>query len=219
MCIGVQTGFVPVFCPERAKTRDRHWFAPLTVNETEATQTDIDLLQRIAAQDREAFAEFYDRQAPLMFSVACKILNDPNEAEDVLQETFVQLWEKARNFDPRLGKPSSWMATLTRNKAIDRIRASQRRSRLMEQAGAEMAITAEGKDSVNEQMYGADKARLIQSVIGELPAEQRRAIELAYFGGLTQSEISEQLNEPVGTIKARIRRGLLKLRDQLEGLL
>jgi len=68
-------------------------------------------------------------------------------------------------------------------------------------------------------MYGADKARLIQSVIGELPAEQRRAIELAYFGGLTQSEISEQLNEPVGTIKARIRRGLLKLRDQLEGLL
>lgn len=219
MCLGAQTEMVPVFCPIGRSTTGTLLLADRPVNEPDATQTDIALLQRIAAQDRAAFAEFYDRQAPLMYSVACKILNDPAEAQDVLQETFVQLWEKARNFDPRLGKPSSWMATLTRNRAIDRIRASQRRLRLIEQAGAELAISAGENDTVNEQMLGADKARLIQSVIGELSPEQRQAIELAYFAGLTQSEISEKLNEPVGTIKARIRRGLLKLRDQLEGLL
>ena len=219
MCLSAQSDFARIFPSVGERLAGAWRLSDEPVNEPDSTQKDIELLQRIAAQDREAFAEFYDRHAPLMFSVACKVLNDANEAEDVLQETFVQLWEKARNFDPRLGKPASWMATLTRNRAIDRIRASQRRSRLMEQAGAEFSIVAEGAPSVNEQIHGADNSRLIQNAIVDLPAEQRRAIELAYFGGLTQSEISEKLNEPVGTIKARIRRGLLKLRDQLEGLL
>lgn len=189
------------------------------VNDETAPDLDGELLRRIGAGDRDAFAEFYDRYSTLMFSVACKILNNSNEAEDVLQETLVQIWEKAERFDPKLGKASSWAATLVRNKAIDRIRASQRRSRLAEDAGAELAITNEVADTANEAVHGHDKARLIQSAIGELPAEQRHAIELAYFSGLTQDEISKKLNEPLGTIKARIRRGLLKLRDQLEGLL
>jgi RNA polymerase sigma-70 factor, ECF subfamily len=189
------------------------------VNETASPDQDVELLRRIAAQDRAAFAEFYDRHAALMFSVASKILNQAAEAEDVLQETCVQIWEKAGNFDPKLGKASSWVATLARNKAIDRIRASQRRSRLAEEAGAEFAITHEAGDTANEAIHGGDKARLIQSAITGLPAEQRRAIELAFFSGLTQDEISKKLNEPLGTVKARIRRGLLKLRDQLEGLL
>jgi RNA polymerase sigma-70 factor, ECF subfamily len=177
------------------------------------------LLRRIGIGDRAAFAEFYDRNSRLMFSVASKILNDAGEAEDVLQETFVQIWEKARKFDPKLGKPSSWVAIMVRNKAIDRIRASQRRSRLAEESGAEFAIASEVNDTANEAIHGHDKAKLIQSAIVELPMEQRHAIELAYFSGLTQDEISKKLNEPLGTIKARIRRGLLKLRDQLEGVL
>ena len=189
------------------------------VNDEATPDLDGELLRRIAAGDRDAFAEFYDRYSTLMFSVACKILNNSNEAEDVLQETCVQIWEKAERFDPKLGKAASWAATLVRNKAIDRIRASQRRSRLAEEAGAELAITNEVADTANEAVHGHDKAKLIQSAIGELPAEQRHAIELAYFSGLTQHEISKKLNEPLGTIKARIRRGLLKLRDQLEGLL
>jgi len=189
------------------------------VNEPVASDQDVELLQRIARQDRTAFAEFYDRHATLMFSVAAKILNNTGEAEDVLQETFVQVWEKAARFDPKLGKASSWVATLTRNKAIDRIRASQRRSRLAEQAGAEFAIVGEVDDTTNEAIHDHDKAKLIQSAIVELPAEQRHAIELAYFSGLTQDEISKKLSEPLGTIKARIRRGLLKLRDRLEGVL
>ena len=194
-------------------------FFPPRVNDEAAPDQDGELLRRIGAGDRDAFAEFYDRYSTLMFSVACKILNNSNEAEDVLQETCVQIWEKAERFDPKLGKASSWAATLARNKAIDRIRASQRRSRLAEEAGAELAITNEVADTANEAIHGHDKAKLIQSAIGELPAEQRHAIELAYFSGLTQHEISEKLKEPLGTIKARIRRGLLKLRDQLEGLL
>jgi len=189
------------------------------VNDESAPERDGELLRRIAAGDRAAFAEFYDRHSTLMFSVACKILNDQSEAQDVLQETFVQVWEKAGKFDPNLGRASSWVATLTRNKSIDRIRASQRRGRLAEEAGVETAIANEAADTANEAVHGHDKARLIQSAITELPLEQRKAIELAYFSGLTQHEISEQLKEPLGTIKARIRRGLVKLRDELEGRL
>src|SRR5580704_3987497 len=100
------------------------------VNEMSAPDQDVELLRSIASQDRAAFAEFYDRHSTLMFSVAAKILNDASEAEDVLQESFMQIWEKAARFDPELGKASSWAAILVRNKAIDRIRASQRRTRL-----------------------------------------------------------------------------------------
>ena len=189
------------------------------VNEPVPSDQDGELLRRIAAQDRAAFAEFYDRHSTLMFSVAAKILRDTSEAEDVLQETFAHLWEKAGSFDPQLGKASSWVVTMARNKAIDRIRASQRRNRLAEEAGVEFAIATEAADTANEAVFGHDKAKLIQSAIVELPEEQRHAIELAYFSGLTQDEISQKLNTPLGTIKARIRRGLLKLRDQLEGVL
>jgi RNA polymerase sigma-70 factor, ECF subfamily len=189
------------------------------VNETPSPDRDVELLKRIAQQDNNAFAEFYDRHATLLFSVASKILREPGDAEDVLQETFVLIWEKAASFDPKLGKASSWAAVLVRNKAIDRIRASQRRSRLNDEAGAEMAIARETDSTVNEAVHGHDKAKMIQTAIVELPEEQRHAIELAFFSGLTQHEISKKLNQPLGTIKARIRRGMLKLRDQLEGLL
>jgi RNA polymerase sigma-70 factor, ECF subfamily len=193
-------------------------FATL-VNEQESKDRDIELLRHIAAGDRTSFAEFYDRHSTLMFSVACRILNDAGEAEDVLQEAFLQIWEKAAMFDPKLGKASSWAAILVRNKAIDRIRTWQRRTRLAEEAGAEQGIAANVENTANETIYGHENAKLVQSAIVELPVEQRQAIELAFFSGLTQDEISKKLNQPLGTIKARIRRGLLKLRDQLEGIL
>jgi RNA polymerase sigma-70 factor, ECF subfamily len=218
MNVCTQIGFVEALPMFRARLSWRSSFAIL-VNEQGSQDHDFELLRQIAAGDRASFAEFYDRHSTLMFSVACKILNDTNEAEDVLQEAFMQIWEKAAKFDPKLGKASSWAAILVRNKAIDRIRASQRRTRLAEEAGAEQASTAKVDDTANEAVYGHEKANMIQSAIVELPSEQRQAIELAYFSGLTQDEISKKLNQPLGTIKARIRRGLLKLRDQLEGLL
>jgi RNA polymerase sigma-70 factor (ECF subfamily) len=179
----------------------------------------IELLRRIGAKDRAALAEFYDKYATLLFSIAFKILNNSPEAEDVLQEAFVQIWEKAGDFDSNLGKPLGWAITLVRNRAIDRIRASRRRDILTQEAGAEFAIATELSETANETVHGHEKSKLIHSAIVELPAEQRRAIELAFFSGLTQNEISEKLNEPLGTVKARIRRGLLKLREQLEGVL
>ncbi len=217
MNICAQTGLAQVwgfFQPTPASARP--YFAP-SVNEQENKELDVELLRQIADGNRAAFAQFYDRHSTLMFSVACKILSDTSEAEDVLQEVFVQIWEKAKSFDPKLGKASSWAAILVRNKAIDRLRASQRRTRLAEDAEAEFVLP-DSSESANDAAYGHEKAKLIQSAIGSLPEEQRRAIELAYFSGLTQNEISEKLGEPLGTIKARIRRGLLKLRDQLEGL-
>jgi RNA polymerase sigma-70 factor (ECF subfamily) len=221
MSISAQAEFVHTLRFFEAKSGDDFLFLFLAkpVNELEDKNHNVELMRLIATGDRAAFAEFYDLHSTLMFSIAVKILNDVNEAEDVLQETFFQIWEKAAKFDPKLGKASSWVAILVRNKAIDRIRASQRRTRLAEEAGVEFAVVAEVNDTANEVVHGHDKAKLIQSAIVELPAEQRNAIELAYFSGLTQNEISKKLNEPLGTIKARIRRGLLKLRDQLEGVL
>jgi RNA polymerase sigma-70 factor, ECF subfamily len=212
------TGFVGAFPVLPGMFATRLSFATL-VNEQDSQNRDIELLRQIAAGDRTSFAEFYDRHSTLMFSVACRILRDPSEAEDVLQEAFMQIWEKAAKFDPKLGKASSWAAILVRNKAVDRIRASQRRIRLAEEAGAEQGAVNNVDDTANEAVYGHEKANLIQSAIVELPMEQRQAIEMAYFSGLTQDEISKKLNQPLGTIKARIRRGLLKLRDQLEGIL
>jgi len=190
-------------------------------NVTETNQTDpnrdVELLRRISEGDRSAFSEFYDHYSPLFFSVALRILNDHKEAEDVIQEVFLQIWEKAGNFDSRLGKPSSWGVTFVRNKSIDRIRSSVRRAKLMESAAAEVDSTPE-MPSANETLHGRDKAELIRTAVTTLPQEQRQAIELAFFKGLTQHEISEKLSEPLGTIKARIRRGMMKLREKLEGL-
>jgi len=217
MSMCAQTSLVQVF--PAFSGRPARSFAVIIepVNQPETQDRDVALLRQIAAGDRTAFAEFYDRHSTLMFSVAMKILNDNSEAQDVLQETFLQIWEKAGKFDPKLGKASSWVAIMTRNKAVDKIRASQRRSRLADEAATAHAIAAEVADTVNENLHGHEEAKIIQAAIVGLPEEQRHAIELAYFSGLTQDEISKKLNTPLGTIKARIRRGLLKLRDQLEG--
>jgi RNA polymerase sigma-70 factor, ECF subfamily len=180
---------------------------------------DVELLRRIGDGDRSAFGSFYDQYSGLLFSVAVKILNDAKEAEDVLQEVFMQIWNKADAYDPLLGKPASWAVTLTRNKAIDRIRASNRRSKLLEQATVEANVAADHFPSANEKLHGRENAQMIRSVVAALPLDQRRAIEMAFFSGLTQDEIAKNLNEPLGTIKARIRRGMLKLREKLEGCL
>ena len=190
-----------------------------TVSEANFPERDheIELLRRISNGDRAAFSEFYDHYSSLLFSIAVKILQDPKEAEDVLQDVFMQIWEKAGAFNPKLGKPATWAITFVRNKAIDRIRASQRRLRLVESATSDAVPAATESVSANEFLYGREKAELIRSAVVGLPGDQRQAIEMAFFSGLTQNEISEQLHEPLGTIKARIRRGMLKLRERLEG--
>jgi RNA polymerase sigma-70 factor (ECF subfamily) len=180
------------------------------------SRSDADVIRRIRAGDRAAFLEVYDRYAPLLLSVAARVLGDRREAEDVLQDVFTQIWHKSSGYDAELGSLSSWAVTLTRNKAIDRIRASTRRRRLME----EIAISAETAadapmPSANELLHGRERAQHIRAALADLSADQRQVIELAFFAGLSRSEIAARLGQPLGTIKARIRRGMLRLREQL----
>ena len=176
------------------------------------------LVRRIAQGDRAALAALYDLYAKPLYSFAVRVVGDAKEAEDVLQEVFLQLWEKAGQFDEQDGRPFNWAVTMTRHKAIDRLRARQRRRRVLvetaesESLGEVAESSAPGPDS-----FGHDQAAQIRTAVQELPGEQRHAIELAFFGGLTHFEIAAQLREPLGTIKARIRRGILRLRDGLEG--
>lgn len=175
---------------------------------------EITLLQRVGAGDRTAFAELYDRFSQVLFAAAYRILNEREAAEDVLQDVFLQIWEKAPLYDSSRGKPLTWAITLTRNKAIDRLRANQRRHRLRDEMEKE-AGTDERLDD-HDSLQAVDlieKGGLVRTALQNLPKEQRQAIELAFFSGLTQAEIAEQLGEPLGTIKARIRRGMMKLRE------
>lgn len=180
---------------------------------------EIRLFGRIRAGDTATFAEFYDRHVGLLFGVAYRILGDTHEAEDVLQEAAVLIWERAPLYDASLGKPLSWAVTLTRNKAIDRLRSGHRKSRLHEQAANEAGFGEDTEPAAPQETMTSETSAFVRNALGSLPAEQRRAIELAFFGGLTQIEIAEQLAVPLGTIKARIRRGMLALRDILEGRL
>jgi RNA polymerase sigma-70 factor (ECF subfamily) len=181
----------------------------------ESTEDGIQLLGRVARGDREAFAQFYDRFAGVLYATALKILQDAKEAEDVLQEVFLQIWDKAGNYDPNLGKPLTWTLTLMRHRAIDRLRSTQRRYKLVADATPEIAARqpSEGGN------FDADQNLIVRQAVQSLPTGERTAIELAFFGGLTQDEISQNLQQPLGTIKARIRRGMLKLRGSLEGKL
>ncbi|MCE9612356.1 MAG: sigma-70 family RNA polymerase sigma factor [Chthoniobacter sp.] len=180
-------------------------------------EAEIELLRRVAAGDRRCFEELYDRLSGVLFSVAYRVLNNQEAAEDVLQDVFIQIWEKAPLYDPERGKPLTWAVTLTRNKAIDRLRAIQRRHRLQDAVEKE-ALTFEQFDdrSSVEAVEGMESGAMVRAAIRKLSPDQRQAIELAFFSGLTQTEIAERLGEPLGTVKARIRRGMMKLRDVIE---
>ncbi len=180
---------------------------------------DVQLLRRIARRDRAAFSQLYDRYAGVLYSTVVRILNNPDEADDVLQEVFVQLWEKAPTYDPALGKPFNWAMTMTRHKAIDRLRALRRRYLFIGEITVEAEDEARDFSSGPDEVFTQDQAALVRSAVATLPLEQRQAIEMAFLGGMTQNEIADSLRQPLGTVKARIRRGMLKLRDSLRPLL
>jgi RNA polymerase sigma-70 factor, ECF subfamily len=180
-----------------------------------AAQDDLALLRGIARQDREALAALYDRYARPLFATAVRILGDQGEAEDVVHDVFITVWDKSVDFDTSRGTPIAWIMTLTRNRAIDRIRTRRRRSEIIEQAADTDLPHAQGgetADAADSAMWH-DQATQVRAALQSLPTEQREALQLAFFGGLTQVEIAERLQTPLGTVKARIRRGLLRLRD------
>ncbi|MBL9203371.1 MAG: sigma-70 family RNA polymerase sigma factor [Opitutaceae bacterium] len=183
----------------------------------EREEIDARLVQRMAAGDRRALGDLYDRFSGPLLGAAIRILRDQAESQDVVHDAFVAMWEKAGTFDTARGNAFAWAVTLVRNRAIDRVRMRRRRSELLGEAAptdlgyAEAATEASGSEAAAQ----GDEARAIRAAVATLPLEQKRAVELAFFGGLTQEEIARQLAEPLGTVKARIRRGLLKLRDSL----
>jgi RNA polymerase sigma-70 factor (ECF subfamily) len=183
-----------------------------------AEEQQTKLLRRIADQDRQALAEFYDQVASVLFSMSVRILSDSHEAEEVIQDVFVQIWDKAATFDPEMGAPFHWALSITRNRSIDRLRARQRRTRLMSELEEAAAAGPSPETGSAQTALGDDELAAVRSAVGGLPRDQRQAIEMAFFGGLTHLEIAEALKEPLGTIKARIRRGMLKLREGLEEL-
>ena len=177
---------------------------------------ELDLLARVAKRERAAFEQLYDRYANILYATAMKFLKEDADAQDVVQDVFIQIWDKAKLYDPAKGKPLTWALTLTRNRSIDRIRAIQRRTRLRDDF--EKETVADESAGIREALSGVDaseKSQILRDAVGRLSPEQRKVIELAFFGGLTQSEVADRLGEPLGTVKARARRGLMKLKEIL----
>lgn len=160
-------------------------------------------------------AELYDQLAGLLFAAALRILGDPSEAEEVVQDGFVQIWERAGTFDPALGTPTSWTMRIVRNRAIDRLRSRQRRARALEELEQMLASEPPATPEAPAELRG-DEWAAVRTALETLPLDQRQVIELAFFGGLSHGEIAGALRQPLGTVKARIRRGMLKLKDVLQ---
>lgn len=180
-------------------------------------QSEIELVRQVGQGDRRSFEQLYDRFSGVLFSIAYRMLRSQEAAEDVLQDVFVQIWKKAPLFDPRRGRPMTWAVTLTRNKAIDLMRSAQRRSGLHDTIQREIEAATRFEDRSSFDAVASDEMwKLVRNAIEKLSKEQREAIELAFFGSMTQTEIAEHLDAPLGTIKARIRRGMLALREMIE---
>jgi len=174
------------------------------------------VVDRMAGGDNSALAALYDRHARAIYSLALRILSDAAEAEDVVQDVFTQAWRQAGRYDAARAPVAAWLMIITRARALDRLR--RQRSRIV--ATEIDSSTPHPRDpDLNQEALAitAEQAERLRGALGELPDGQRTAIELAYYQGLSQSDIAERLQQPLGTIKTRIRSGLLKLREALTG--
>ena len=175
---------------------------------------ETELIGRVGQRDKAAFSELYDRYSQLVMNVAWRILHEQQEAEDTVQEVFLQVWNDAATFNPNRGTVSSWLIAISRSRAIDRLRSRKLRT-AADPVADEEYVTASDAIAVGKPQEVIENQLLVSRAITSLTSEQRIAIELAYFEGLSQSEIAEALKEPLGTIKTRIRSGLMKLKEML----
>jgi RNA polymerase sigma-70 factor (ECF subfamily) len=181
---------------------------------------DREMIARIGCGDQSAFSALYDRLSGPLYSLALKMLGDAGDAQDALQDVFLQIWSRAGTYDPEQSSVFSWTVLLTRSRVIDRLRARGRRLRVVvastdDKENRTDVADASTIESAADTADKNDEAARVRFVLNNLPSEQREAIELAFFEHLTHHEIAAQLGQPLGTIKARIRRGLLKLRQRL----
>lgn len=195
------------------ETLDSMRMSWLRVADAESPPTQEDLLRGVANGDESAFEALYDDVSPIVFGLVRKVLRDEAQSEEVTQEVFVEVWEQAGRFDPARGKAVSWICTLAHRRAIDRVRASQAsRERDMRQGIKEFQ---ESYDDVQDTVELRADGERVNKALETLSEAQREAIRLAYYGGYSHSEVAGLLQVPVGTVKTRIRDGMIKLRDTL----
>lgn len=175
---------------------------------------DVVLLKAIAARDEAALAQLYDLYRVILFGLLMRILNNREEAEDVLQEVFLQVWRRAADFDETRGRPFTWLVTLARSRGIDRLRTLAARERV---AAAGARDEAEAVSDAASDAFRSEQRHVVNAALAQLPDEQKRLLLLAYFDGLSQSEIAARVGAPLGTVKTRMRTGMMKLRELLAG--
>src|SRR5579884_3777099 len=181
-------------------------------------QDDITLLARLAGGDEAPIGVLYDRYGGAIYGLALRIVRDSPTAEEVTQEVFVRLWRAAESFDPAKGKVSTWLLRIAHNLALNEIR--RRKSRPVSavvdvEAGAGQIADEDPATDPATAVWIRERSRLVRDALAHLPPAQQQAIELAFFGGLTQAEVAAALGEPVGTVKSRIRTGMQRLAEVL----
>jgi RNA polymerase sigma-70 factor (ECF subfamily) len=177
---------------------------------------DLALLERMRESDEGALATLYDRWSDRVHSLAVQLLRDARDAEDIVEETFWQAWRNAARYDAARGNVGAWLLTICRSRALDRLRARRRRQEdtTLDAVPETPAPGADAADAV----VADESGRIVRAALKELPMEQRQALELAYFSGLSQSEIAAKTGQPLGTIKTRMRLAMNKLRERLAPL-
>jgi len=178
-----------------------------------AQSSDNELLRAVARGDESALAGIYDRYRLILFGLIVRILHSREEAEDVLQEVFLQVWRRAADFDEARGRAFTWLVTVARSRALDRLRALGSRARLAEAAPVPPQV-----GDAAEEAFQSEQAEVVRRALAQIPPDQRQALLLAYFEGLTQMEIAARLGAPLGTVKTRMRAGMIRLRKILQEL-
>jgi len=209
-----------LLAPQRGKAEDdddnvaRAVGAPGSSSSSSSNIDDLVLMESIAAGDATALRTLYDRRAALVLAVCVRILRDRSAAEELLVDIFHELWERADRYDPKRASPLTYLMTITRSRAIDRLRARPKVAAVaLEQSESDLP-PAEGASPVGEAESG-ERRSIVRRALSRLDPSQRQAIECAYYDGLSHSQIAEKLNKPLGTIKTYIRQGLIRLRELL----
>lgn len=174
-----------------------------------------DLMHQVALGDEDAFARLYDATSRMVHGVACRILGNLADAEEVTLDVYNQVWRSARTFQRERGSVTAWLLMLSRTRSLDKLRARATRQRNVEPIDPRFdapSATANPED----QSAAAQQRAILLAALNRLPQEQRQALEMAYFDGLSHSELADRLGEPLGTVKTRIRLGMMKLKDQLQ---
>jgi len=178
---------------------------------------DVTLVHGMAAGDDRSLGALYDRWHAVVHGVVARVLRQPDDIEDVVEETFWQAWRQASRFDPARGAVQTWLLTIARSRALDRVRVLRRRRESpLEGDDGEVVVQQAAPGDPGLDAEASERRRIVAAALSELPAEQRETLELGYYGGLSQSEIAERTGQPLGTVKTRMRSAMQKLRSRLQ---